>query len=170
MMFFCESTLDAKPVLDRWGGMRKIPQSRALSWLFEGGDREDGDGVDRHGPIVRRFYIVANAVVVVLMTLFIPYEALVEVEMLLLSLNVTLFLTAFLWLRWTQPSLHRPYRIPGNFTFVCGMSVVPGIIVVVNLIVGVQDKENGLEKALTLLAIVVLTAACRKSTHKAISE
>jgi len=28
------------------------------------------------------------------------YEALVEVEMLLLSLNVALFLTAFLYLRW----------------------------------------------------------------------
>ena len=49
MMFFCESTLNGKPRLDRWGGMAKIPQWRALSWLFEGGDREDGDGVDRHG-------------------------------------------------------------------------------------------------------------------------
>ena len=104
---------------------------------------------------------MANAVVVVLMTLFIPYEALVEVEMLLLSLNVTLFLTAFLLLRWTQPSLHRPYRIPGGFVLVCGISVVPAIIVIANLVVGVQDKDNGVEKAMTLLAIVVLTAACQ---------
>jgi hypothetical protein len=29
-------------------------------------------GIDRHGPIVRRVYIVANALTVVLMTLFIP--------------------------------------------------------------------------------------------------
>lgn len=81
MMFFCESTLDAKPILDgcaatsaaslqlmhdlnlycdtrRWGGLLKIPQPRMLSWLFEGGDREEHDGVDRHGPIVRRVYIL----------------------------------------------------------------------------------------------------------------
>jgi hypothetical protein len=38
--------------------MLKIPQSRMLSWLFEGGDREEHDGVDRHGPIVRRVYIL----------------------------------------------------------------------------------------------------------------
>ena len=83
MMFFCESTLEAKPVLDgcaafatsagglqlvrhlnlcsgtrRWGGLLKIPQPRMLSWLFEGGDREEHDGVDRHGPIVRRVCIL----------------------------------------------------------------------------------------------------------------
>lgn len=110
-----------------WGGMLKVPQPKLLSWLFEGGDREEHDGVDRHGPIVRRVYtlrpksstsnvqwtedrfhlctrfatenpivfatcavdqcllphysryVVANAVTVVMMTLFIPYEALVEV-------------------------------------------------------------------------------------------
>ena len=60
--------------------MLKIPQPRMLSWLFEGGDREEQDGIDRHGPIVRRVYVVANALTVVMMTLFIPYEALVEVS------------------------------------------------------------------------------------------
>jgi hypothetical protein len=36
---------DAKPLLDRWGGLLKIPQPAVLSWLFEGGDREEGDGI-----------------------------------------------------------------------------------------------------------------------------
>ena len=165
MMFFCESTLDGRPTLDLLGGQTKIPSGRISTWLFEGGDRDPGDVVERHGPIVRRVYVVANAVTVIALTLFIPYEALVEVEMLLLSLNVALFLTAFLWLRYTQPSLHRPYRIPGNFAHVAAMSIVPGLIIIVNLIVGVTDRDNGWEKSMTLLVIVALTAAAQLIAH-----
>ena len=59
----CQPSADARPesvLCDtrRWGGLLKIPQPRMLSWLFEGGDREEHDGVDRHGPIVRRVYIL----------------------------------------------------------------------------------------------------------------
>ena len=80
-------------------------------------------------------------------------------------LNVALFLTAFLWLRYTQPSLHRPYRIPGNFAHVAAMSIVPGLIIIVNLIVGVTDRDNGWEKSMTLLVIVALTAAAQLIAH-----
>ena len=64
MMFFCESTLDGRPTLDLLGGQTKIPSGRISTWLFEGGDRDPGDVVERHGPIVRRVYVVANAVTV----------------------------------------------------------------------------------------------------------
>jgi hypothetical protein len=39
---------------------------------------------------------------------------LIQVEMMLLSLNVFLFLIAFVWLRYSQPLLPRPFRIPGG--------------------------------------------------------
>ena len=44
---FVSFRTDAKPLLDRWGGLLKIPQPAVLSWLFEGGDREEGDGIQR---------------------------------------------------------------------------------------------------------------------------
>ena len=76
-------------------------------------------GEEKPGPIVRRFYVVINALVVAVMTLGVPYLALVEVEMLLLSLNVMLFLGAFVYLRWSQPLLARPFRIPVRTETVC---------------------------------------------------
>jgi hypothetical protein len=55
-----------------------------------------------------------------ILSLGVDYLALVEIEMLLLSLNVALFLSAFIYLRWSQPSLVRrpcctsPYLIAAS--------------------------------------------------------
>ena len=75
---------------------------------------------------VRRIYI---AIVTSIMCglVWLPYEFLIEFDMLILTLNLPAFLAAFLRLRYLHPDKHRPIRVPGNM-FVAVLWTIPPLV------------------------------------------
>lgn len=68
---------------------------------------ENGTGV---API----FIISNALLAAVLV-WLPYDALIELAMLVMSFNMFLFMYAFLWYKWNRPKMERPFNIPGGF-------------------------------------------------------
>mmetsp|Transcript_15452 Transcript_15452/g.45907 ORF Transcript_15452/g.45907 Transcript_15452/m.45907 type:complete len:505 (+) Transcript_15452:97-1611(+) len=99
----CERSAAApfEPMIEKYlkGGRRNALTRYLLS--------ENGTGV---API----FIIGNAMLAAVLV-WMPYDALIELSMLQMSLNMVLFMYAFLWYKWNRPKMSRPFKIPGGF-------------------------------------------------------
>jgi hypothetical protein len=67
--------------------------------------------LSENGTGVAPIFIIANALLAGVFV-WLPYAALIELSMLQMSLNMYLFMYAFLWYKWYRPDMERPFKIP----------------------------------------------------------
>jgi len=65
---------------------------------------------------------------VAIVLVWMPYQFLVEVTMLLMVIMTYPFLIAFLWLRHTQPEVERPFQLGNSMCVAFIWAAIPGII------------------------------------------
>jgi hypothetical protein len=82
--------------------------------------------LDNETTGTRRIYVLLVAVTVGIL-LWLPYDFLIELDILILILNMPVFLLAFVRLRIIQPNVPRPFRVPGN-TIVAVLWCMPPLI------------------------------------------
>jgi amino acid transporter len=68
--------------------------------------------------------ILVNSFAAVALITF-SFQELIELDMFLYALALVLEFAAFCWLRYKEPQLHRPYRVPGGRFGVIALSAPP---------------------------------------------
>jgi amino acid transporter len=94
------------------------------------------------GGAVPRLVILFNALGAAALTQLLHYTSLVEVEMMLYACSHTLFLYAFVALRWQRPAAPRPFRVPGGMCVACLSSAVPLLVCAAVVGVNMQQPEH----------------------------
>jgi len=81
-------------------------QAMAMRGMLPTGLRNEYGAEGTPVPALLFTYIFINVFLVL------PFQELIELDMALYTLSLGLELTSLLRLRWTEPHLHRPYRVP----------------------------------------------------------
>jgi amino acid transporter len=84
------------------------------------------------------------------------FERLVELDVMLYGLSLVLEFVALVALRLREPSLPRPFRVPGGLAGVIAISVPPTLMILIALWQGRDDRVGSLS-ALSL-GVLVLAA------------
>eukprot|EP00743_Colponemidia_sp_Colp-15_P004869 GILK01005247.1.p1 GENE.GILK01005247.1~~GILK01005247.1.p1 ORF type:complete len:608 (+),score=62.50 GILK01005247.1:117-1826(+) len=69
--------------------------------------------------------IACNSLFVSIATYFLNFQAIVQVNGFMYALTLLMEYSAFLWLRYRQPELHRPYKVPLSTLGCCLMCIPP---------------------------------------------
>ncbi len=76
--------------------------------------------------------IVVNSTVVATLIPF-SFQELIELDMFLYALALILEFAALFWLRYKEPQLHRPYRVPGGMLGVAALSAPPVALCILSM-------------------------------------
>jgi len=102
---------------------------------------------------VPAFYIIFNAIVVCGF-IWLPYDFLVQLMMLVDSVVTIFFLYSFLYLRVKQPQLHRPFKLPGGMIVAVLFTLTPFLVASLNLYLEVFWDENGIRNLFCLVGLI----------------
>lgn len=81
---------------------------------------------------------------------FQAFQDLVKFDVLVYSGGLLLELGALAWLRKIEPELPRPFRIPGGWPVILGVSAAPAIMIVFAILHSVRTEQNLLQQAAIL--------------------
>ena len=122
---------DLSPPPKRTAAPPWAPVSRLRRWLLSA----------PNGSAVPRLNTIFNAAIAAGLTQL-HYTSLVEVEMMLYAVSHTLFLYAFSALRWQQPDVPRPFRLPGGISAAAAASLLPLCVCIAVLASNVRHSDN----------------------------
>ena len=123
------------------GGCRRLPFFRYLfTWSEAAGQY----------PAV----IVFNACCIAALIVLFPLDVLIELVAFIMTINMSLFLLAFLQLRRAEPDAPRPFRLPCGWAGALVAAAFPLAFITLNLLMLLLDKENGLPRVAFFAATV----------------
>ena len=96
------------------------------------------------GAAVPRANILTNAACAAVLTRLLQYDALIEVEMMLYAASSILFLYSFVALRYQQPEILRPFRLPGGLCAICLYSAFPLLICLSVIVVNLRNARQAI--------------------------
>ena len=125
------------------------------------------------GGSVPRISILFNALCAGALTLA-PYASLVEIEMMLYSVQHILFLYSFVALRVRMKEAERPFKLPGG-TAVAAMACIPPLVICLatlgaNLIKPIHAAAFGGALMVGVVGHLVVVALCRTRSSSARAE
>lgn len=107
--------------------------------------------------------IIVNALLTNVLSVASSFTVLVQADQVLYALRLAAIMAAFLKLRWSQPDLPRPYRVPGG---AFGAWVAGGLPFVFSMIlVGVSAAASHAALTATLLIVAMCAAASAISLY-----
>jgi amino acid transporter len=92
--------------------------------------------------------ILVNSVIVTLLIAF-SFQTLIELDMFLYALALIPEFAALIWLRFKEPQLHRPYRLPGGIPGMLALSCPPVLLCVISMMLA-----GSATKLVSLIGIV----------------
>jgi amino acid transporter len=100
--------------------------------------------------------LVCGVLYTIVVLTFRNFEELAEVDVTMFAAVMVMELASFLALRWREPTLPRPFRVPGGWIVALVICALPVACVSFSLYSSVSETENGLwrvvGKALVLMA------------------
>ena len=84
-------------------------------------------------PITPGSLLVCGCIYSVIVMLFKDFEAVAKADVTLYTGKVSMELISFLVLRWREPELHRPFRIPGGWPIAILLPLLPVLCVCANI-------------------------------------
>ncbi|ETO22332.1 amino acid transporter [Reticulomyxa filosa] len=102
------------------------------------------DGVNQVADMMaqRRIYVLLNLLVATTVFFIADFEMLIEVDMIIASVNTICMVLSFMWVRKNKPEQHRPFKIPGG---ICGCilcSLCPLLFIVMYLSFSLSQPVN----------------------------
>ena len=98
--------------------------------------------------------IVFNACCIAALIVLFPLDVLIELVAFIMTINMSLFLLAFLQLRRAEPDAPRPFRLPCGWAGALVAAAFPLAFITLNLLMLLLDKENGLPRVAFFAATV----------------
>lgn len=106
--------------------------------------------------------IVFNACCILALILCFQLEALIELVAFIMTINMTLFLLAFVQLRRAEPHTPRPFRLPGGQASLCFAVLSPLCFIFANLYILLAERDQGAARLAFLLAVVGVGALLQR--------
>ena len=98
--------------------------------------------------------IVFNAACILALILLFPLDMLIELVALIMTVNMSLFLLAFVQLRRAEPHTPRPFRMPGGRIALCLAVASPLLFILANLVLLLLEPAHGAARLVFLCATV----------------